>query len=208
MMDSRLTRCAPDHEDADAMDLPGGPCVADPATAAAHRDVITACLDHIAVTDGRWEAGLSPIAMTVVDAMLHADAAALEEVVEPLRLAIGDLATAEDFGPEVRGYLLGLLSATRWALDRLPDPTELQLVADSLTGRMLTELVERGALSSQELRERLDTGHSQLSRVGNTLRAAGLVSQRRAGRQAIWETTPRGRQALVEQRERRSHQVR
>ncbi len=157
------------------------------------RDVVEQRLQRLSAVDERWESVASPIAMAIVDAMLHADAATLETLTEPLRHAAADLDESELHGPEIRGYLLGLLSASRWALQRLPDPTQFELVEDSLARRMLDALGQVKAMTSAELRTKLDTSASQVSRVGRTLMAAGLVVQRRAGRVAIWELTPRGR---------------
>jgi DNA-binding MarR family transcriptional regulator len=94
------------------------------------------------------------------------------------------------------GYLAALLSAIDLALARLPDRSEFALAEDSHARRMLEALNTERSLTSQELVGRLQTSDSQLSRVGRILLAAGLVVQRRAGRVAIWELAPRGRELI------------
>jgi DNA-binding transcriptional ArsR family regulator len=164
-----------------------------PDDVAVRRDVAINRLARLSPADEHWESIASPVAMTVVDALLHADVATLEQLAEPLRHAAADFSDSDEHGPEIRGYLLGLLSATRWALERLPDPAQFELLEDSQARRMLDALTTSASLTSQELRTQLDTGDSQVSRTGRMLLAGGLVVQRRAGRVAIWELTPRGR---------------
>jgi DNA-binding MarR family transcriptional regulator len=57
---------------------------------------------------------------------------------------------------------------------------------------MLRALEREGPQTSTQLRDDLATSDSQISRTGQQLLAHGLVSQRRVGRQALWELTPRG----------------
>jgi hypothetical protein len=75
----------------------------------------------------------------------------------------------------------------------VPDLVDFALAADSHARQFLSALYPDRALSSSDLKRGLHTSDSQVSGVGGTLLAAGLVVQRRAGRVAIWELAPRGR---------------
>lgn len=59
-------------------------------------------------------------------------------------------------------------------------------------------MAETSPLGSAELRERLGTDETQLSRTGRRLREAGLASRRKVGRSVSWELTPVGRRALAD----------
>jgi len=189
-----LTGVGSGDEDA-AMESSVGLRRVDAKDAAARGEHAVELLDVLDARSGDWEVELSAVTAIVVDALLHADAATLDALAEPLRHAGVDVAGAKGHGREISGYLAALLSAVDVALERLPDPSEFALAEDSQAQRMLDALDER-PLTSQELVERLQTGDSQVSRVGRTLLAAGLVNQRRAGRVAIWEATPRGRKLV------------
>ena len=63
--------------------------------------------------------------------------------------------------------------------------------------RFLSALVEESPLGSSELRERLGTDETQVSRTGRRLRDAGLAERRKLGRSVSWELTPVGRRALA-----------
>jgi DNA-binding transcriptional ArsR family regulator len=164
--------------------------------AGARGDAVREWLEGFDPASSTWEADLSPVAMAIVDAILHADPATLEQIAEPLRDTLARLFEDEGHAREARGYLLGALEATRWGQRRMPDPTGLDFAHDSHATQMLAALEIKAPLTSAELRERLSTSDSQLSRVGRQLLARGLVVQRRAGRMATWELSSRGRQAL------------
>lgn len=168
------------------------------AIAAARRDVVAKWLERLDVADDSWEATLSPVAMTVADALLTADAATLSELGDPLRDALADLFDDRNHAREARGYLLGVLALTRWGLQRLPDPAAVEIDRSTHQWNMLVALDRHERLSSSELRDSLQTSESQVSRTGRHLLASGLVAQRRAGRTATWELTPRGRQVVRE----------
>jgi DNA-binding transcriptional ArsR family regulator len=184
------------------MDLPVGLRSADAADVIARRDAALEWLDRLDPASDRWEIELSPVTSTIVEAALHNDAATLETLVDPLRLAVAGLHEGSGHAWQIEGYLRALLDAVAVALQRLPDPAEFELLEDSQAGRML-EALQHGALTSAQLQTAIGTGPSQLSRVGRTLLAAGLLVQRRAGRVAIWEIAPRGRQLLERVHERR-----
>jgi AcrR family transcriptional regulator len=63
--------------------------------------------------------------------------------------------------------------------------------------RFLSELAETSPLGSGELRERLGTDETQVSRTGRRLREAGLTERRKVGRSVAWELTPVGARALA-----------
>jgi hypothetical protein len=143
-----------------------------------------------------WEAQLAVVAEIVVDALVRGDAATLAEVPGPVRDALARLFDAKGNVREVRGYLVGILAVTRLGLEQLPDSFVLAIAPDTHAALVLQALAGDGTLSGGELRLRLGTSASQLSRVGRQLLAGGLVVQRRAGREASWEITPRGRAAV------------
>jgi hypothetical protein len=174
----------------------------------AHRDAVIEWLEALDPRNDNWETELSPVAMTVVDALLHADVETLKELTEPLRDALARLFDDAGHAREIRGYLIGTLEAARWGLQRLPDSADVDLAPDTHTGQMLAALAADEPLTGSELRERLATSDSQLSRVGRHLLARGLVVQRRAGRAAVWELSARGRQALRESGDRRDRRAR
>ncbi|MGA8365221.1 MAG: hypothetical protein WB709_11975 [Solirubrobacteraceae bacterium] len=152
-------------------------------------------------TSGRsWEAQLAPVSMELVDALVHADPQALQQLGDPIRDTLAKHFDGSGYAREARGYLLAVLAMTRLGLERLPDASAVRLSPDSHAASALVALASRGPMSNQELREQLETSGSQLSRVGRQLLADGLVIQRRTGRTASWEITPRGRIAAEEHR--------
>jgi DNA-binding MarR family transcriptional regulator len=159
-------------------------------------------IDEIDPEAGDLEARMSGLTAVMVDALLAADAETLEEVGDPLRDRLARLYDQGDSARELRGWLLALLSFARWALHRLPSPDEIALRHNTQAWGFL-ECLRAGPTSGKEIRQRLDTGESQVSRVGRDLLARGLVLQRRAGRTAVWELSPRGKQLTrdAEQRE-------
>jgi len=66
----------------------------------------------------------------------------------------------------------------------------------TLAWRFLSALTDKSPLSSVELRERLSTDETQVSRTGRRLREAGLADRRKVGRSVSWELTAVGRRAL------------
>jgi DNA-binding transcriptional ArsR family regulator len=149
-----------------------------------------------------WEAELSAITSGVVDLLLASQVDALADATDPLRDALANAFDDAPHAREIRGWLLGLLSLTRWALQRLPSTDELEFVRGGLSGSFLQTLEGTVPRSSTELGNRLGTSAPQISRLGRELRARGLVVQRRLGRHAMWELTPRGRQLLRESSQR------
>ncbi len=163
------------------------------AGATERRDLIVEWLEALDPESASWEAELSAVAMVVVDSLLHSDAQTLQEIGEPVRDTLARLFDGGARVREVRGYLLALLAMTRLGLERLPDQLVVQFPPDSHAAKALQALAAGKPLSSNELQTVLDTSPSQMSRVGRQLLAHGLVVQRRSGRTASWEITPRGR---------------
>jgi hypothetical protein len=141
---------------------------------------------------------LSSITMVLVEALLAADTHAIEGIVDPLRDRVASLAECTVAEREMRGWLTGLLAVVRWTLQRLLAVDELSLPRDSQAARFLYELRGGRPRSSAELRSSVETGPSQISRVGHELVLRGVVLGRHVGKEAVWELTPRGR-GLVEQ---------
>jgi len=157
-----------------------------------------AALEHLARVDpgsNDWERELSAATMGLVDTILKADASALQQLTDPLRDRLAELFEDSGHTREIRGWLLALLSITRLALQRLPSQEELEFPRSGQAWTFLKAL-EQHPRKSAYVRQHLDTGDSQVSRVGRDLLARGLVIQRRLGREATWELTPRGRQLL------------
>ena len=173
---------------------------AEPAGPAADdaRSTALARLTRADLTADGWDAELSSATVDLVDAILEADATALEQATDPLRDVLADLPAANGHAREARGWLLALLAMTRSALQRMPAAEELALARNTHAWGFLTALAEAPARTGAEVRERLGTSESQLSRVGRGLLGRGLVVQRRLGREVLWELTPRGRQLLRE----------
>ncbi|HEX3432986.1 MAG TPA: helix-turn-helix domain-containing protein [Solirubrobacteraceae bacterium] len=139
-----------------------------------------------------WESQLSVVTSTVADALVHGDSQALHEILDPVRDELARLFDTRGHSREMRGYLLAVLATTRAGLERLPEPFAVQIPTDSHAAAMLQALSTERPLSSQELRDQLGTSPSQISRVGRQLLSSGLVVQRRTGRTASLEITPRG----------------
>jgi DNA-binding MarR family transcriptional regulator len=163
------------------------------AGATERRDLIVEWLEALDPESASWETELSAVAMVLIDSLLHGDARTLQEIGEPVRDRLAHLFDTGGRGREIRGYLLALLAMTRLGLERLPDPLAVEFPIDSHAAKVLQALAVGKPLSSSELEKVLGTSPSQVSRVGRQLLGHGLVVQRRSGRTATWEITPRGR---------------
>lgn len=134
------------------------------------------------------------VALGLVDALLDADHASLNAALDALRDA---RATAPEGDERLLGWLDAAIALAHWSLERLPlDPAIAGIASGTQAHRFLSALVERPAIGSSQLRELLETDETQVSRTGRRLLEGGLVSRRKAGRQALWALTPRGRRAL------------
>jgi hypothetical protein len=174
------------------------------APARTRHDVALEWLAKLDPDGERWADDLAPVSMAITDAVIHTDATFLRDIREPLRDSLADLFHGTH-AAEARGYLVALLAMTRWGLERLPEPASVEIPPESYAWKLL-EVLHAAAepRSSGELKARLKTSDSQVSRSGRQLLAQGLVNQRRAGRTAVWELTPRGRQVLDRRHGRRS----
>jgi DNA-binding transcriptional ArsR family regulator len=189
MIDLDLTSYESIKEDAEMSPVTGS------TSARVRADTMTQWLGELDATSADWEAPLAVVSSTLVDALVYGDAHTLREISDPVRDVLARLFEGRGHAHEARGYLLAVLAMARMGLERLPDPAAVQLAADTHAAKALSALSEGRPLSSQELRSKLGTSASQMSRVGRQLLASGLVVQRRAGRTASWEITPRGREA-------------
>src|SRR5688572_18262616 len=88
-------------------------------------------LAHVDPSQAGWDQELLAVTMGIVDALLEADAPALQSATDPLRDRLAQLFDEGGNAREVRGWLLALLSVTRWGLERLPDPDELRLARNT-----------------------------------------------------------------------------
>ncbi|MFL5825168.1 MAG: TetR/AcrR family transcriptional regulator [Thermoleophilaceae bacterium] len=145
-------------------------------------------------SDGRLEA----LALGLVDAVLDADEATLRAMLGSLR---GARARIQDGNGADRERLLGWLeaitAATAGALDRIAPAAAAGAVAPRTRAHdFLKALPGSRPVGSAELRGLLGTDETQVSRTGRGLLEAGLVTRSKAGRQAFWRLTPRGRLAL------------
>jgi len=167
------------------------------STAETWSDILGDAIPRIVpAEDSDWQRNGSALAMVIVDALLDGDAAALQSAVDPLRDHVATLRDPGEATSEARGWLLALLAVLRWGLQRLPSAEDLVLRQETQAREFLEHLRDHGLRSSAQLKEAIGTDDSQISRVGRGLLAAGLVLQRRSGRQAFWELTPRGAQLM------------
>jgi hypothetical protein len=148
--------------------------------------------------DGVTAGPLRTVSAIVVDAMLSADLEGLAEAQRGLQrlyaLQVGiDQPTNDQV--ETRGQIRGMLELIQWGSRRsvpaLPPPAE-----GSHARRLLETLVHRPGITSQELADLLSVDKTEISRTGGRLVDAGLARRRKAGRNAHWEITPRGRHSL------------
>jgi AcrR family transcriptional regulator len=145
----------------------------------------------------RWPAGGGGdgLALGLVDAVLDADATSLSAVLAALREA----RAGADEGADERlaGWLDAAIALVYWSLERItPEATLGGVARGTRAFDFLSAVGERPGVGSAELRELLETDETQVSRTGRQLLERGLASRRKAGRQALWDLTPRGRRTL------------
>ena len=149
-----------------------------------------------AVASGDFNA----LAMMIADAALDADEASLTAAQEGLQRLYGLQSWIDQPSPEqreARGRVLGMIDLLQWTLRRVVPKTLLgQLEPTSHAHRFLEFLAEQPGISNQELASRLETDHTEVSRVGRRLMESGLARKRKLGRRNAWEITPRGAQTL------------
>jgi hypothetical protein len=172
-----------------------------------HRVAALELLRDLSPDSNEWEPLLSAVTMTLVDALLGGEVDALEQASDPLRDALASLFEDRGNVREMRGWLLALLEVTRWGLERLPASDELRISRNTQAWRFLQTLSLGQPRNSSYIKDRLDSDASQVSRLGRDLLARGLVLQRRLGREAMWELTPRGRKLVREGDDDAAHHV-
>src|SRR4051794_38051003 len=129
------------------------------------------------------------LALGLVDTLLAGDEPALRAAVDALRGARAGALTGGN-AERTLGWLEAATSVIGWGLERSTAEQGLGAVAHGTRPwRFLSALEEAGRLGSSELRERLATDETQVSRTGRRLLEAGLVIRRKAGRQVFWELT-------------------
>lgn len=147
---------------------------------------------------GKAGRALDATALGVVDAVLAGDAPALQSALAAVRERRRDLLGAAP-DSEALGALEALASLLAWALERVPTPADDDLLAEgTVAARFLAALAGRRAVGSAEIRERIGTDVTQVSRAGRRLLDAGLVVRTKVGRSVSWALSPRGRRALDE----------
>ncbi len=150
------------------------------------------------VTPGQdsWENHLSALTMVLTDALIAGDTDAIEAAGDPLRDRLAELDEDDSATQAMRGWLAAMAAFRHWALMRLPSQDELTLKQNTHAWKFVSALRSGDTVTSGDLVDHLDTGDSQVSRLGRSLIASGLVAQRRVGRKALWELTPRGRKLV------------
>lgn len=177
---------------------PAGACLRGPQL------VATPWSDPNAAT--AWLAGL---AVMISEASSCRDRTKLLELQHALREAYAQVLRPE--GPAagadelVRGRWQGQLLAygeiVRWALEEAVDASAApDLEADSLAEHFLLHVAQHPGCRNRDLSDALGSSRpvddGQLSRLGSRLLSLGLVQRLRAGRNNVWELTPRGERAV------------
>jgi AcrR family transcriptional regulator len=129
------------------------------------------------------------VALGLVDALLERDGQTLAGAVDALRAA---RAGADG---ELVGWLDAAISVAHWGLERVP--SQAAVVRGTQAHDFLSALAGSAQLGSADLRDRLDTDETQVSRTGRQLLERGFVMRRKLGRHVFWQLTPRGRSALA-----------
>ena len=138
--------------------------------------------------EGRLEA----VALGIVDGVLAGDGETLAAALDALR----DARAQAGGDPELAGWLDAAIAFAYWGLERAP--SQPAVARGTQAHDFLRALDGPSQLGSAELRRALAVDETQVSRTGRRLLESGLVTRRKAGRQAFWQLTPRGRRALEE----------
>ena len=137
-------------------------------------------------------ARLEAVALGLVDALLEGDDETLAAALQALR----DARARADGDLELAGWLDAAIAFAHWGLERTPSGAVIGRGTQS--HRFLRLLDGSPQLGSAELRRLLEVDDTQVSRTGRRLLESGLVTRRKAGRQAFWQLTPRGLRSLEE----------
>src|SRR3954471_7202764 len=130
------------------------------------------------------------VALGLVDALLEGDHGTLGAALDALR----DARARADGDQEMIGWLDAAIAFAHWGVERVP--ADAPVPGGTQAQDFLRLLEVSPWLGSSELRRRLGVDETQVSRSGRRLLESGLVAKRKVGRQALWQLTPRGRQAL------------
>ena len=131
--------------------------------------------------------------MLLVDAVVTADASALEAAAQRLSLASrADKMLSE----ETVGQFRALYLVAYWGAERTAAIGHLALEPSSHATALLRVIAECPGASNQRIAGLLGIDETEVARTGGRLRGAGLAISRRLGRKNAWEVTPRGLSAL------------
>ncbi len=189
-----------------------GPTVADLSQTARPAEP---CFRGPQLVDTPWSdpnaaaAWLTGLAVMISEASSRRDRTKLVELQHALREAYAQVLRPE--GPAsgadelVRGRWQGQLLAygeiVRWALEEAVDASMApDLEADSLAEHFLLHVAQHPGCRNRDLSDALGSSRpvddGQLSRLGSRLLSLGLVQRLRAGRNNVWELTPRGERVV------------
>jgi AcrR family transcriptional regulator len=145
-------------------------------------------IEKLAAEPPRREA----VALGLVDALLEGDGETLATSLDGLR----DARARVDGDQELIGWLDAAIAFAHWGLERVPSAAAV--VQGTQAHDFLSVLGHSRQLGSAELRRRLETDETQVSRTGRRLLDSGLVTRHKVGRQVFWRLSPRGERALEE----------
>jgi DNA-binding MarR family transcriptional regulator len=134
----------------------------------------------------------------LVDIVLNVDQTAAQGAAEQLRALLAKWRSHDgDDWQRAIGTARALLTVATVAASRMPSERALSSVGvGTHAHRMLRTLSERALLSGGELAAALGVDLTEVSRTARKLLAEGCVLRSKAAQQALWEITPRGREAL------------
>lgn len=153
-------------------------------------EVALARISRLDPADPDWMRVASGLFLTVTEALLQGYSETLAALIDPLRLAAADAGDTA-----LGGFLQAMHGIVFEAAQRLPDDYEHGLVADEPSGAFMRALASMPR-EEQEMRQTLGLEAEAFAKVGRRLLGSGLVVQRRAGRHAMWELSPRGEQVM------------
>jgi AcrR family transcriptional regulator len=155
-------------------------------------EALTLRIEGLARSAEASDTSIDAVALGVVDALLDDDGMTLRAALRGLRDARVRALDAGD--ASLAGALDALIATAHWGVERLPEAAPV--ARGTRAWSFLEALSQSDPLGSSELRERLGTDETQVSRTGRQLLEAGLVSRSRTGRHVSWRLTPRGRHAI------------
>ena len=136
----------------------------------------------------------------IVDAALSNDDDVLKAAYTGLQWVYSELEIIDGRNADQtydQGRVEGILDLCRWHLRRSVSSASTTLPPDGLSARALLRIANNPGCSNQRLSQWLGVDETQISRVGRHLRASGLATASRAGRENSWYVTPRGLACLT-----------